>query len=78
MAFTKYYDLPEPAAGPACIFLRSKALYLHGEHRDPSRPEDGGSPYCWCNVTQHMLGPDQLHVNRAECVAGRDCFRSSY
>ncbi len=78
MAFTKHYDLPEPITTPPCIHLRSKSMYVHGELRDPNKPDDGGSQYCWCNLTQHILGPDEKSVARRQCIPGRDCYRENY
>jgi len=77
MPFEKSYDLPEPITEPACIHLRSKAMYVTGEV-DAAPTDEAGSHYCWCNLTQHILGPDQADVDRRHCTPGRDCYRSSY
>ena len=61
---------------PPCLHLRSKAIYVTGDP-DPQSPDEIGSTRfnCWCNKTQHVIGPDELLVDRTECVAGRDCYR---
>ena len=66
MAFEKKYDVPEPVTHQMCIHLRSKAMYVTGD-RDPKAPDEEGSHYCWCNMTQHILGPDQSNVDQREC-----------
>ena len=60
---------------PPCMNLRSKAIYVTG-NPDPQSPEEEGSTRfnCWCNKTQHVIGPDQVLVDRHACVDGRDCF----
>ena len=77
MPFEKYYDSQVPVAEPACMHLRSKAMYVTGELRNPDHPDEAGSQYCWCNVSQHVLGPDQLAVNRPACIAGRACYQAT-
>jgi hypothetical protein len=37
----------------------------------PTMPMDDG--YCWCNLTQGQVGPDNQLVERAACQAGRVC-----
>ena len=78
MPFQRYFDESLPVDQPACIHLRSKAMYTTGEIRNPEHPDEHGSQYCWCNVTQHVIGPDQSDVGRRECTAGRHCFREVY
>ncbi len=74
MAFEKSFNEELPITSPPCIHLRSKAMYVTGEHRDPSHPDEEGSHHCWCNLTQHVRGPDQGDVDRPGCVEGRECF----
>ena len=31
---------------------------------------------CWCNLTQHVVGPDQQLVTLDECTYGRGCYRN--
>lgn len=71
----KQYDVPGPVTEPACVHFRSKALYVIGEI-DHKTPEESGSN-CWCNLTQHVLGPDSNYVGRRDCIAGRECFRAT-
>jgi len=78
MAFEKYYDVEQPTRLPACIHLRSKAMYVTGDIKNPNHPDEAGSQYCWCNKTQHVVGPDQVQVERNTCVPGRGCFCDSY
>jgi hypothetical protein len=78
MPFEKYYDQTLPVTEPACIHLRSKSMFVSGDLKNPEHPEEAGSQYCWCNMTQHVLGPDQAHVNRPGCVPGRSCYRDSH
>lgn len=78
MPFQKSYDPPAPGPGPGCIHLRSKSMYVSGNIRTPETPAEVGSHACWCNMTQHVIGPDQQSVSPRGCRAGRLCFRDSY
>ena len=78
MPFEKYYDQSEPVTEPACIHLRSKAMYVTGDLRNPEHPDEAGSQYCWCNLTQHIFGPDKEEVDRPTCTPGRGCFRATH
>ena len=78
MSFEKHYDETEPIVQPACIHLRSKAMYTTGDLKNPEHPDEAGSHYCWCNVTQHVLGPDQNNVDRGNCIPGRSCYCEVY
>jgi hypothetical protein len=78
MAFEKYYDQQLPVTQPACIHLRSKAMYVTGSLRNPDHPDEAGSQYCWCNRTQHTLGPDHEQVARPDCISGRECYQDTY
>ncbi len=77
MVFRKQTDRLEPVTEPPCAQLRSKAIYVTGNLHNPSHNDEDGSHYCWCNLTQHIKGPDDQYVSRRECIAGRACFRSS-
>ncbi len=77
MAFEKSFDEPVELNTPACIHLRSKAMYVSGV-TDTPHPDEAGSNYCWCNQTQHVIGPDQDDVARAQCVKGRRCYKISH
>ena len=78
MPFEKYYDEKLPVRGLACIHLRSKSMYVFGELKNPDHPDEAGAQNCWCNMTQHVIGPDQQNVDRHGCIAGRGCFRETY
>jgi hypothetical protein len=78
MPFEKQYDQTQPARGAVCIHLRSKSMYVKGQIKVPDDPSEAGSQHCWCNLTQHVIGPDQRNVERHDCVDGRGCFRDTY
>ena len=63
-----------PIAPAACRHLRSKGMYVTGTMNP--RVDDGamGDGYCWCNKTQHQLGPDDQFVNREACDNQRPCY----
>jgi len=61
----------------ACRHLLSKGMFVTGlldpaDH--PTMPMDDG--YCWCNLTQSQLGPDDQLVERATCHNGRECYEA--
>ena len=77
MAYERTIDPHDlPADEPLCIHLRSKAMIVTGEP-DPRQadPEQSHTQGCWCNLTQHILGPDKGLVELNHCTAGRECFR---
>lgn len=78
MAFEKYYDETLPITQPPCIHLRSKAMYVTGDMHNPEHPDEEGSKYCWCNLTQHVIGPDKEDVDRPQCISGRECYKDTY
>lgn len=63
---------------PACIYLRSKAIYVTGDI-DPKHLDEIGSHEfaCWCNRTQHSVGPDEGFVDRRSCVPQRECYQAA-
>ena len=75
MGYKRTWDEKPIPETPPCMFLRSKAIYVTGDP-DPKTPEEAESTRfsCWCNKTQHVIGPDELLVERADCVEGRACF----
>jgi hypothetical protein len=78
MAFMKIDALPV-VQSPPCIYLRNKAMYVRGVIGDADNyPDETGAGYCWCNKTQHCIGPDQTYVGREQCVPGRECYRETY
>lgn len=68
--------LSQPAASSAgsaaCRHLLSKGMFVSGMV-DPAEVgmSDG---HCWCNKTQHALGPDDGLVGRHKCIIGRRCY----
>jgi hypothetical protein len=74
MAFQKEYGDSEPAVGQVCVYLRSKSMYVSGKVH-PTSEESG--QHCWCNLTQHVRGPDSEMVSRESCTSARDCFRAT-
>ncbi len=77
MAFEKNYDVELPVTQPPCIHLRSKAMYVTGSRQDTGDPHDADNENCWCNMTQHIIGPDDQSVERAQCIPGRTCYRET-
>ena len=77
MAFERDYSEKKPHAKATCQHLRSKAIYVTGQLRTPDHPDEINDEYCWCNKTQHLIGPDQRDVERRVCVPGRQCFEKS-
>ncbi len=78
MGYQRKFDDGKPTQPqPPCMNLRSKAIYVTGDP-DPQSPEEEGSTRfnCWCNLSQHVIGPDQQLVDRDACVSGRSCFAS--
>ena len=75
MSYKRSLDEPKLPLLPPCVFLRSKAIYVTGDP-DPKTPEESESTRfdCWCNKTQHVMGPDNVLVDRVACVEGRECF----
>lgn len=60
------------AGSAACRHLLSKGMFVSGMI-DPAEVgmSDG---HCWCNKTQHALGPDDGLVARHKCIVGRRCY----
>jgi hypothetical protein len=59
----------------ACRHLLSKGMFVTGlvdPTEDPLAPHGDG--YCWCNLTQGQMGPDQQLVERPTCQPGRTCY----
>lgn len=77
--FQKTYDALPVVTTPPCVHLRNKAMYVRGVVGDAENfPDETGAGYCWCNKTQHFVGPDQQHVTRHQCIPGRDCYRETH
>jgi len=60
-----------------CQHLRTKKLYIEATvdqaFADPE-PEQAAPCHFWCNLTQTVVGPDQLPVHKDACQPGRSCF----
>ena len=77
MPFYKSSDDSELSvlAVTSCCQLRSKGMYVTGK-LVPTRETDGmGDGYCWCNMTQRVVGPDNDMVERRSCKPGRSCYQ---
>ncbi len=77
MAFEKVVEPWDIVTTPPCSHLRSKAIYVTGMLDRPGHVDEEGADYCWCNLTQHVIGPDDVDVSRRLCVPGRQCYRGS-
>jgi hypothetical protein len=73
MAFEKPIDPPLPMPATPCIHLRNKAMFVSGD-RGPGVSGNSGSHACWCNRTQHVIGPDKLFVSHEHCDTSRHCY----
>jgi hypothetical protein len=51
-------------------------MYVDGDRQSLDKAAEPGS-HCWCNLTQHILGPDKSDVQRQTCVPGRSCYRDT-
>ena len=76
MSYQRSHNDLDVTDKPACVHLRSKAMYVTGE-LDPTDEDEIGSHSCWCNRTQHFIGPDERPVEHTTCIAGRDCYRAT-
>ncbi len=77
MAYQRKFNERNDSLPPPCLNLRSKAIYVTGNPDPQSEAEEGSTRFnCWCNKTQHILGPDRELVDRPSCVDGRACFQS--
>ena len=74
MAYQRSIDPSEPITHATCVHLRSKQMYVTGQV-DLEHPDEGVEHYCWCNVTQHCVGPDDVAVGRGECRPERECYQ---
>ncbi len=77
MAFERTRVYSEPVTETPCIHLRSKAMYVTGM-QTPKHPDEAGGHYCWCNQTQHIVGPDQHAVDARRCGPDRECYRATH
>ncbi len=78
MAFEKRYQAAPDITTPPCRHMRSKSIYVKGDLKDPFHPDETGAYYTWCNLTQHIIGPDNKECERSMCVPGRECYCQSF
>jgi hypothetical protein len=76
MPYERSFDEPGEPLGPVCRHLRSKAVFVAGQLEPSAEIERMGSGHCWCNLTQHVLGPDDVQVDRRECNVSRTCYEA--
>ncbi len=76
MPYQRSFDEPSVTDKPACVYLRSKAMYVTGEVDTTNPDEIDSNASCWCNLTQHVVGPDDSGVDRLACIDGRKCFKA--
>jgi hypothetical protein len=76
MPYSRSFDEPMGPLQPVCRHLRSKAIYVAGQLEPPAEIDAMGSGHCWCNHTQHVLGPDDRQVDRRECNSARTCYEA--
>ncbi|HEX7652927.1 MAG TPA: hypothetical protein VF607_05440 [Verrucomicrobiae bacterium] len=60
-----------------CRHLRTKKLYtgMAPERAfGPKEPEQATPSHFWCNLTQTVVGADDLPVHPERCCAGRSCW----
>ncbi|HEX3725673.1 MAG TPA: hypothetical protein VHV08_05495 [Pirellulales bacterium] len=77
MPYERTFDEPTGPLDRVCRHLRSKAIFVSGQLEPPAELEHTGSGHCWCNFTQHILGPDDQLVNRRECHSARPCYEAA-
>jgi hypothetical protein len=76
MPYSRSFDEPSEPLPPVCRHLRSKAIYVAGQMQPAADIEQMGSGHCWCNHTQHVLGPDSQRADRRECNGNRPCYEA--
>lgn len=76
MPYSRSFDEEEGPLQIVCRHLRSKAIYVAGQMEPGIEQETMGSGHCWCNHTQHILGPDDALVERRGCNSGRTCYEA--
>jgi hypothetical protein len=76
MAYSRSFDEEQGPIQRICRHIRSKAIYVVGQMEPPPEMEAMGSGHCWCNHTQHILGPDDTLVERRGCNSARTCYEA--
>ncbi len=75
MPFQKSLDvLPAGPLESICRHMRTKSMFVAGELEPVPEVPGAGSGHCWCNLTQHVMGPDAQLVDRASCSSARPCY----
>jgi hypothetical protein len=64
---------------PCCLHLRHKMMYLDPRQMTPGLVDDGSDSRVFlCQLTQHVLGPDDGQVSPTQCSSeSRGCFRGA-
>lgn len=75
MAYQRDLSGDVDGVGPVCRSIRNKAMMVSGSRDPDAATLIASSGHCWCNHTQHVVGPDGRIVGPEACIAGRDCFR---
>jgi len=76
MPYKRTFDEPTEPMKKVCRHLRSKAIYVAGHMEPTAEMEQMGSGHCWCSMTAHVFGPDNVEVDRRSCNSGRPCYEA--
>ena len=70
-------DAADDQVLPIFEWWHANARKLGREELDTTNPDEiDSNASCWCNLTQHVVGPDDSGVDRLSCIAGRGCFKA--
>lgn len=82
-----YDNQPKESAGvteninivqtPFCGSLRSKKFFMRDGLANEADDYLDASNYCWCGVTQLVVGPDGGKASPTRCGPGRSCYSSA-
>ena len=61
-----------------CSSLRSKKFFMIDALPTDASQYLDASNHCWCRITQQVVGPDGGMVYPEACVAGRNCYTSTF
>ena len=61
-----------------CSSLRSKKFFMMDALATDASQYLDASNHCWCRITQQVVGPDGGTVYPEVCVAGRNCYTSTF
>ena len=75
MAHERNLEADNHSTESLCLHLRSKAMYVRGTREGLEDANPVAHENCWCNLTQHIIGPDNEDVEHHRCVQGRTCFK---